>query len=154
MAVCQSGQPIPDSTFCRRFMELVRMMACVVCVSCWEASHCIAFVAASTSMVRLEDVTLWVPLPLCKVLPPSLTVNPQPDWSPVTEPFRWITMSCGLHLVSTSICTSALVFPVGHSQQCMPRFSDSSLVVGLELNWTFFPVPYLLELCKTAHMLD
>ena len=25
MAVCQSGQPIPDSTFCRRFIESVRM---------------------------------------------------------------------------------------------------------------------------------
>ena len=30
MAVCQSGQPIPDSTFCRRFIESVRMMACVI----------------------------------------------------------------------------------------------------------------------------
>ena len=42
MAVCQSGQPIPDSTFCRRFTESVRMMACVICVSSWEASHYIA----------------------------------------------------------------------------------------------------------------
>ena len=33
MAVCQSGQPIPDSTFCRRFIESVRMMACVICAS-------------------------------------------------------------------------------------------------------------------------
>ena len=31
MAVCQSGQPIPDSTFCRRFIESVKMMACVIC---------------------------------------------------------------------------------------------------------------------------
>ena len=30
---------------------------------------------------------------------------------------------------------------------------QQSLVVGLELNWTFFPDPYLLELCETAHML-
>ena len=30
MAVCQSGQPIPDSTFCRRFIESVRMTACVI----------------------------------------------------------------------------------------------------------------------------
>ena len=34
------------------------MMACVICVSCWEASHCIACVAASTSMVRLVVVTV------------------------------------------------------------------------------------------------
>ena len=33
MAVCQSGQPIPDSTFCRRFIESVRMKACVSCAS-------------------------------------------------------------------------------------------------------------------------
>ena len=63
-------------------------------------------------------------------------------------------MSCGLLLASTSICTSALAFPAGHSRQCMPRFPDSSLVVRLELNWTFFPNPYLLELFETAHMLD
>ena len=31
MVVCQSGQPIPDSTFCRRFIESVEMMACVIC---------------------------------------------------------------------------------------------------------------------------
>ena len=27
----------------------------------------------------------------------------------------------------------------------------SSLVAELELNWTFFHIPYLLELCETAH---
>ena len=54
MAVCQSGQPIPGSTFCRWFIKSVRMMACVVCASHWEASHCIACITASTSMVRLE----------------------------------------------------------------------------------------------------
>ena len=62
MAVCQSGQPIPHSTFCRRFIESVRMMACVICASRWEAGHCIACVTASTSMVRLEVMTLWAPL--------------------------------------------------------------------------------------------
>ena len=86
MAVCQSGQPIPDSTFCRRFIESVRMMACVICASRLEASHCIARVTASTSMVRLEVVTLWAPLSSCTVLPPCLTVNPQPDRSLVNEP--------------------------------------------------------------------
>ena len=44
MAVWQSGQPIPDCTFCSRFIESVRMMACVACVSRWEASHFIACV--------------------------------------------------------------------------------------------------------------
>ena len=58
MAVCQSGQPIPDSTFCRRFIESVRIMTCVIRASHWDASHCIARVTASTSMIRLEVVTL------------------------------------------------------------------------------------------------
>ena len=33
MAVCQSGQPIPDFTSCRRFIESVRMVAYVICTS-------------------------------------------------------------------------------------------------------------------------
>ena len=37
-------------------------------------------------MVRLEVVTLWVPMSSCTVLPPYLTVNSQPDRSLVTEP--------------------------------------------------------------------
>ena len=80
MAVCHLGQPIPDSTFCSRFIEFVRMMACVICAPLWQASsHCIARVTASTSMVRMEVVTLWAPLSSCTVLPPCLTVNPQSD---------------------------------------------------------------------------
>ena len=110
MAVCQSGQPIPESTFCRMFIESVRMMACVICASRWEACHCIACVTASTSIGRLEVVTLWAPLFSCTVLPPCLTVNPQSDRSFVTEPSVSIMMSCGLLLALTSICTSALVF--------------------------------------------
>ena len=42
MVVCQSGQPIPDSTFCRRFIESVRMMACVNHESRWEAIATVA----------------------------------------------------------------------------------------------------------------
>ena len=76
MAGCQSGQPIPDSTFCRRFIESVRMMACVICESHWQVSYCIAFVTGSTFMVRMEVMTLWAPLSSCTVLPPCLTVNP------------------------------------------------------------------------------
>ena len=67
--------------FCRRFIESVRMMTCVICASRWEAIHCIARVTASTSMIRL-----WDPLSSCTVPPPCLTVNPQPDRSLVTEP--------------------------------------------------------------------
>ena len=58
MAECQSGQPIPYSTFCSRSIESVRMMACIICVSHWEASHCVECVAASTSVVRLEIMTV------------------------------------------------------------------------------------------------
>ena len=85
MDVYQSQQPIPDSTFCMRFTEFVIMMACVLSASRWKASHCIACVIASTPMVRLEVVTLWVPLSSCTVLPPCLTVNCQTDRSLVTE---------------------------------------------------------------------
>ena len=58
IAVCQSEQSIPDSIFCRRFIESVRMMACEICASRWETRRCIAYVTAYTSMVRLEVVTL------------------------------------------------------------------------------------------------
>ena len=128
MAVCQSGQPIPDSTFCRRFIESVRMMVCVIYTPHWETSHCIACVTVSTAMVRLEVVTLWAPLSSCSVLPPCLTVNHQSDRSLVTEPSVYITMSCGLLLASTSICTSVLAFPAGHSWRCVPGFSGSRVL--------------------------
>ena len=146
MAVCQSVQPILHSIFCRMVIESMNMMACVIRAWRWEASHCIACVTASTSMVRLEVVTLWAPLAPCTVLSFCLTENPQLDRSLVIEPSMKITMSCDLLLASTSICTS--------TRRCVPRISESSLVVWLELNWTFFPVPYLLELCETAYMLD
>ena len=49
-----------------------------------------------------------------------------------------ITMSCGMLLASTSIfCTSALAFLAGHSRQCTPWFSGSSLAEGLEVSWVF-----------------
>ena len=108
-----------DSTFCSRFIESARVMACLICASRWEASHCIACVTASASMVRLEVMTLWAPLSSCTVLSPCLAVNPQPDRSLVTGPSVYITMSFGLLLALTSICTSALAFPVGHSRQCV-----------------------------------
>ena len=55
------------------------MMACTVCALCWKASHCIACVTASTTMVRLEVVTVWAPLFSCTVLPTCLTMYPQSD---------------------------------------------------------------------------
>ena len=60
MAVCQSAQPIPDSTFCNRFIESIRMIASVIWASRWEVSHCIACVTASASMVRLEGWRPWL----------------------------------------------------------------------------------------------
>ena len=57
MAVCQSEQPSQDCTFCSRFIESVRIMACVICASRWEASHFIACVTSSPSIVGLEVVT-------------------------------------------------------------------------------------------------
>ena len=67
MAVCQSAQPIPDSSVCRTFIESVRMMACAICASRWEASHCFACVTASTSMVTggrdCEGTTVFVHSP-------------------------------------------------------------------------------------------
>ena len=59
MAVCQSGQPIPDSTFCRRFIESVRIMACVICASRWEASHCITCVSQNWKSALLDVPHLW-----------------------------------------------------------------------------------------------
>ena len=134
MDVCQSEQPILDSTFCSRLIESVRKVACVIGRSRWDASHYIACGFAPTSMVRLEVVTLWAPLSSCTVLPPFLSVNPQPDRSLVAEPSVLFTMPCGLLLASTSICASAFFFffflgggcffPACHSRQCVPRFSD------------------------------
>ena len=73
----------------------------------------------------LASRSICTSMSLCTVLPPCLTVNPQPDRSLTTEPSLYITMSWGLLLASRSICTSALAVPAGHSQQCVPRFSDS-----------------------------
>ena len=80
MAVCLSGQPIPDSTFCSRFIESVEMMACVFCASSWEASHCVACVTASTPMVRLEVMTVGFTV---VVHVPSTLLDCEPPTRPV-----------------------------------------------------------------------
>ena len=41
-----------------------------------------------------------------------------------------------------------------HGSVCLGSLTVESFLVELELNWAFFPVPYLLELCETEHMLD
>ena len=53
--LCASqGSPFQTPPFAGgRFIESVRMMACAICASRWEASHCIACVTASMSMARL-----------------------------------------------------------------------------------------------------
>ena len=122
MAMCQSEQPTPDSTFCSRFIESVRMMACAISASSWEASHRFACVTVSASLVRPEVVTLWAPLPPCIILTTCLTMNSQLDRSFVTEPFVQITISCGLLLASTRFVHPHWFFPAGHSLQCVPRF--------------------------------
>ena len=79
-ALCQSGQPIPDSAFCRTFMVSVRMMAFVICASRWEARHCIACVTASTSMVWLEVVTVGSTVFMYS---PSTLLDREPPTKPV-----------------------------------------------------------------------
>ena len=112
--LCASGgSPFQTPPFAAGSLS-VRIMACVIFESRYEANHCITCVTASTSMVRLEVVTLWAPLSSCTAIPPCLTVNPQPDRSLVTEPSVRITMSCGVLMASTRICTSALAFPAGN----------------------------------------
>ena len=74
---------------------------------------------------QTEGRDLSEPLSSCTVPPLCLTVNPQPDQSLVTEQSVYIMMSSGMLLALTSICTSALTFPAGHSRQCVPRISDS-----------------------------
>ena len=107
------------------------MMACVICSSHWEASHCIACVTASTSMVRPEVVTLWAPLSSCTVFPSCLTVNPQQDQSLVTAVrvdhyVVWLAVGFDKQLY---FCTG---FPAGHWRQCVPRFSGcTALQEGL-----------------------
>ena len=125
MAVCQSGQPIPDSTFCRRFSESVRMMACVICAH-WEASHCIACVTASTSHGHLGGRDS-VGSTVCVYSPSTL---PDRDQSLVTEPSVQI-ISCGLLLASTRICTSAVGFSNLNwpfTAVCAYRFSNSRVL--------------------------
>ena len=78
---------IQDSTFCSRFVEFVRMTACVICVSVWKASYCTASVTASTFMAELEvrsktrrHQTYFFFLSLSPLPPP-----PPPTPSQITE---------------------------------------------------------------------
>ena len=61
-AVIQSENPILHSIFCGRFIESVRMVAYVFCVSVWEVSFCTACKTASAYMDRQQVVALSVVL--------------------------------------------------------------------------------------------
>ena len=148
MAVCQSGQPIPDSTFCSRFIESVRMMACVICSSCWEASHRIACVCASTSMVRLEVVTLWAPLFSCTGLPPCLT---QTGPLRLSHPRRSRCHVSCCWLWQAFVLLHWLFEQVIRGSACLGSLTAKSR--SRAWSGRFFPVPYLHELCKTAQSL-
>ena len=54
MAVCPSGLPIPVCIICNRFVELVTMMACMICQSLWIASHYIAWVTGQSGCCNSE----------------------------------------------------------------------------------------------------
>ena len=149
---------------CGRFIGWVcenAVMACVICMSRWEASHCIACVNASTSMVRLVGRTVF------EYRPPALLASENPNQSLVTINFT-IYACDQLRRPSRSRCHVVCCwlrrsFVLLHwisslplrLRQCVHRFSDSrvSSLVGLELNWTFFPVPYLLALREAVHSL-
>ena len=91
---------------------------------------------------------LWAPLSSCTVLPPYLTMNPQPDGSLVTavrvdHDVMWLAVGFNKHSY----------FRIGFSRwrfTTVPADSWSRAWTQLDV----FPVPYLLELCETAHMLD
>ena len=66
----QPGLPIPLLTFCSKFIDSVRMMARVVCLSPLEAIQRRAWVTASTSIVKLEVETVWAALSSWTVVAP------------------------------------------------------------------------------------
>ena len=80
-------------------------MASVICASRWEASHCMACFYLHG---LLGVVTLREPLSLRTVLPPCLTVNPQPDPVPcdwvvrVDHDIMWLAVCFAEHL---DLCT-------------------------------------------------
>ena len=55
----------------------------------------------------------------------------------------WFAVGFDKHLY---FCTG--IFSAGLSRQVLWQLS---VAVGLELSWTFFPFPYMLELCADAH---
>ena len=107
------GQPIPDSTFCRRFIESVTMMASAIFAAYREASHCMCdcfYLHDQTGGRDSVGSTVLVYSPSTLLDRESPTRLVLCDWA------------------STRICTSALAFPPGHLRQCAPRFSDSRVL--------------------------
>ena len=108
-------------------------------MSRWEACHCIVCVTVSTFMVRLEVVTVWAPLSSCIVLPPCLTLNRLRDRSlELSSPCRsrWHVACCWFR--QAFVLLHWLFQLAIHGSACLVLWQQS-LVVGLELNWTFFP---------------
>ena len=131
MAMWQLVQPNPYSTVCSR------VMACVICEPPWDVCHDYAYLTASTSVVKLEVVTL---LTLLDCESPNRLV-PCDRAACVDCDVMWPVVGFDEQLYFY------IGFSAGHFWQCVPRFFDSSLKKGLELNCMFFLVPYLTELC-------
>ena len=125
MSVWQSGQPIPESTFCKRFIEPVRMMACVNYVSVISgASHCIACVTASTSLVRLEVVTVGTTI-FAYSLSTLLDCEPPTRQVPCDQAVCTSRCHVACCWLQWAFVLLHWLFSAGHSHQCVPRFSGS-----------------------------
>ena len=61
MAVCQSGQPIPDFTFCRRFIESVRMTAREICILLDLGDVCFSFLSPEQAPEHLFGLVVRRP---------------------------------------------------------------------------------------------
>ena len=74
----------------------LRMMACVDCLSPFEAIHQRPCVTTSTFFVKLGVKTLQATLSSWMMVVPCLTVKSYPDWCWVTAPPECTVESCGL----------------------------------------------------------
>ena len=126
MAVCRSGQPIPDSTICSMFIDCVRIIACIICVPCCEARHfaCVChcfYLHGQTGdchhSLRLQSFNpAWLG---CET-----PTRPVPcDWAvPEDHNVMWLAVGFDEHVY----------FCIGSSSWV---FRQQSLVVMLEVNW-------------------
>ena len=89
----------------------------------------------------------WAPLSSCS---PSTLLDCEPPIRPV--PCDWAVRVDGDVMWLAVGFDKHLYFCIGFSSWSI--HGNARLTVGLELNWTFCPVPYLLDLCEAAHVLD